>query len=185
MASAVSSDQLHNLHFRPLTREDWHRLQAFHNRLSASTVQSRFHGAKRELSTPLAHYFTDLDGHDRVAIVATTGTRGRIVGVARYTRISPTSAEVAFVVEDAYQGHGVGRHLMALLREHALKNGITELIADVLPENVPMFHLLREAGEARTVFQRGECVVSVDLTHPAAAVAPAPSHPVSVTGGKQ
>jgi RimJ/RimL family protein N-acetyltransferase len=184
MTSAVSSDQLHNLHFRPLTREDWHRLQAFHNRLSASTVQSRFHGAKRELSTPLAHYFTDLDGHDRVAIVATTGTRGRIIGVARYARISPTSAEVAFVVEDAYQGHGVGRRLMRMLRESALESGITELIADVLPENVAMFHLLREAGDARSVFQKGECVVSVDLTKPATTVAPSASRPVSPSGGQ-
>src|SRR6202011_583094 len=91
MAPTVSSDDLHNFHFRALAREDWHRLQAFHNRLSPSTVQLRFHGAKRELSTPLAHSFTDLDGCDRVAIVATTGTRGRIIGVARYNRMSPAS----------------------------------------------------------------------------------------------
>src|SRR5437588_577546 len=129
---------LRNVRFRPIRPNDWHRLQRFHQRLSDTTVELRFHGAKRNLSNPLAHYFTDLDGHDNVAIVATTGTRGRIIGVARYNKITATSAEVAFVVEDAYQHHGLGHRLMQRLRRVALANGITEFVAGVLPRHVPM-----------------------------------------------
>lgn len=154
-----------NLHFRPIRPDDWRRLQLFHDRLSEATVRRRFHASKRVLTTPLAHYFTDLDGHDNAAILATTGTRGRIVGVARYNRISPTCAEVAFVIEDAYQHHGVGRRLMQRLRALALENGITEFVAEVLPGNTPMFRLLREAGPTRVNVEGGECEVYVDLRH--------------------
>jgi hypothetical protein len=50
-----------------------------HERLSVETVEQRFHGARRELSERLAHRFTELDGRNDVALVATTGTRGRII----------------------------------------------------------------------------------------------------------
>ncbi|HLJ67109.1 MAG TPA: GNAT family N-acetyltransferase [Chloroflexota bacterium] len=160
------ADSLHHLHFRSIRRDDWHRLQEFHKRLSGLTVELRFHGAKRELSTPLAHDFADVDGHDRVAILATTGTRGRIVGVARYNRIAPALAEVAFVVEDAYQGHGIGRRLMERLKAAALENGITQFVAEILPGNVPMFGLLKSVGPVRSHFEGGECEVYVDLVAP-------------------
>ena len=155
---------LRNIHFRLIGPDDWHRLQEFHKRLSSTTIELRFHGAKRELSTPLAHFFTDVDGHDRVAIVATTGTRGRIVAVARYTRITQALAEVAFVVEDVYQGRGIGRQLMQRLKAAAVENGITQFVADVIPGNVPMFRLLESAGPIRSHFEQGECEVYVNLT---------------------
>jgi GNAT superfamily N-acetyltransferase len=165
MADPTSADRrLDTLHIRPIKPEDWRRLQLFHRRLSQETVVRRFHGAKRELSEPLAHRFTQLDGANDVALVATTGTRGRIVGVARYNRTSATCAEVAFVVEDAYQHHGVGRRLMRRLRGIALENGITQFLAEVLPGNTAMLHLLREAGATEVHFYPGELQVLVDLT---------------------
>ncbi|HEX6506745.1 MAG TPA: GNAT family N-acetyltransferase [Chloroflexota bacterium] len=155
--------QLHSIHFRPVRPDDWRKLQRFHKRLSPETVERRFHAAKRELSEPLAHTFTQIDGVNDAAVVATTGTRGRIIGVARYCRMTSTCAEVAFVVEDAYQGHGIGRRLMRHLRDLALQNGVTEFLAYVLSGNVPMFHLLEEVGTTHTHFDRGECEVLVDL----------------------
>lgn len=154
---------LHSIHFRLIRPEDWHRLQLFHDRLTDTSIQLRFHGAKRELSTPLAHRLTSLDGHDAVAVVATTGTRGRIVGVARYFRIGPSSAEVAFVVEDAYQGRGIGSRLMEHLITEARKNGITELVAEVLPGNRPMLRLLEKTGPVRIDHEGGVCEVRLDL----------------------
>jgi RimJ/RimL family protein N-acetyltransferase len=162
--ACVSGSQLHDVHFRLVRPNDWRKLQRFHARLSFSSVQHRFHGGKRELSVPLAHTFTDVDGVDDAAIVATTGTRGRIIGVARYCRLTPNSAEVAFVVEDAYQGKGIGGRLMRRLRELALANGVTVFIAEVLADNVPMFHLLKQVGTAQTQFDHGVCEVHVDLT---------------------
>jgi RimJ/RimL family protein N-acetyltransferase len=156
--------RVHDVHFRAIRPDDWERLQRFHARLSPSTVQHRFHGSKRELSIPLAHTFTDVDGVNDAAIVATTGTRGRIIGVARYCRLTPSSAEVAFVVEDAYQGKGIGGRLMRHLKDLAVANGVTTFVAEVLSDNVPMFHLLEKVGPAHRRYDRGSCEVVVDLT---------------------
>lgn len=160
-----SSDRkVQDVHFRAIRPDDWEGLQRFHARLSPTTVQHRFHGSKRELSIPLAHTFSEVDGVNDAAIVATTGTRGRIIGVARYCRITPTSAEVAFVVEDSYQGKGIGSRLMSHLRELAVANGVEVFVAEVLSDNIPMFRLLEKMGPTRKRYDRGSCEVEVDLT---------------------
>ena len=151
----LTAPPIHDMRYRLIRAEDWRRLQAFHRRLSATTVELRFHGAKRELSTPLAHTFTAMDGHDNVAIVATAGTRGRIVGVARYARIENGTAEVAVVIEDTYQHHRIGSHLMTRLREYAVAHDVTEFVADVLPGNTAMIHLLRDTGPTECRLNRG------------------------------
>lgn len=162
-ASRSTDRRIHDVHFRMIRPDDWQRLRRFHARLSPTTVQHRFHGLKRELSIPLAHTFTEVDGVNDAAIVATTGTRGRIVGVARYCRLSPTAAEVAFVVEDEYQGRGIGGRLMRHLRDLALANGITVFVAEVLTDNVPMLRLLEHIGPTRRHYDRGCCEVEVKL----------------------
>lgn len=161
---SVARSRLKDVRIRPIRRDDWHRLQRFHNRLSAATAELRFHGAKLELSEPLAHHFTELDGHDDVALVATTGTRGRIVGVARYNRIDVSSAEVAFVVEDEYQGHHLGSRLMDRLKALALENGIDTFVAELIPGNVRMLRLLEHAGATKIHAEAGECEVWVSLS---------------------
>ena len=160
---APSRLRIRDIRFRPIRPDDWRRLQRFHRRLSEGTVELRFHAAKRELSEPLAHHFTALDFANDYGIVATTGTRGRIVGVARYNRIDNTSAEVAFVIEDAYQHHGLGRKLMAHLVRAARRNGIAEFVAEVMPGNNAMMQLLREVGPARVRFDGCGYEVRVDL----------------------
>jgi ribosomal protein S18 acetylase RimI-like enzyme len=70
---------------------------------------------------------------------------------------------VAFVVEDAYQHHGIGSRLMKSLSQIARANGITEFVAEVMAENTPMFHLLREVGPTETQCRGSECTVRVSL----------------------
>jgi GNAT superfamily N-acetyltransferase len=56
-----------------------------------------------------------------------------IVGVARYDR-SPTdrtAAEIALVVEDAWQRHGVGRQVLAELTALAAQRGVRRIVASV------------------------------------------------------
>lgn len=142
--------RIEDIHCRPIEPGDRTRLQRFHSRLSTPTIEQRFHAAKKDLSEPLARRFTDLDSHHEFAVVATTGTRGRIIGVGRYCRIDDRSAEVAFVVEDSYQRRGIGRRLMRRLRAHAIADGLTEFVAYVLPYNTPMVRLLQATGPTAT-----------------------------------
>ena len=68
--------------------------------------------------------------------------------VGRYERLGPDApdAEVAFVVEDAHQGRGIGSVLLEHLAEAAREDGITRFVAEVLPENGGMLRVFTDVG---------------------------------------
>jgi len=69
------------------------------------------------------------------------------VGVARYSVLAdPGEAEIALVVEDAWQGRGLGTILLAALLEHAESRGIPRFLAYVLADNHRMMRLIGRVG---------------------------------------
>lgn len=134
---------------RPLRREDAPLLREGMGRLSARSRRLRFHSAVTGLSDAQLKALVDLDQHDRVALVADVLEDGdhHAVGVARYAAVPGDGPpEFAIVVEDAYQGRGIGRLLLGALFDHARRSGFDRLTAEVLAENDRMLHLLREVA---------------------------------------
>ena len=86
-----------------------------------------------------------MDGRDRVGLVA-VGHDGLIVAHAMYVRIDRESAEVAFAVADAWQGHGLGTVLLGLVAEMARSAGIPRFVALVRADNSRMVEVFRESG---------------------------------------
>ncbi len=120
-------------------------LQRLIGRSSDRSVELRFFGPLKRLSDDQARRFAEVDGRDRFALVALDPEKGEeIVAVVRYEREGETdTAEYAALVEDRFQGRGVGigltRHLIGAARER----GIRCLHALVMHENAGMLHLLR------------------------------------------
>jgi acetyltransferase len=142
---------------RPIRGEDSAALRVMHRKLSARTVYQRFFTALPELSQELADRFTHVDGQERVAFVAVNDA-GELVAVGRYDRLAgdPSQAEVAVVVLDDYQHHGLGTRLVRLLVEHGRLHGVTAFVADVLLHNQGMFHAFADAGlTARASYDAG------------------------------
>lgn len=117
-------------------------------RLSADSVYMRYFGHVKELTKERARRFAEVDGCDRFALVALDPeNEGEIVGVVRYERERGTDqAEYAIVVEDRWQGRGIGYALTHLLVDAARERGIDRLYALILPENRSMLKLLRRLG---------------------------------------
>jgi GNAT superfamily N-acetyltransferase len=134
------------LTLRLIEGDDTERLMAMHRRLSPGTVRRRFFAMLPELDPQQAHRFTHVDGQDRAAVVA-VDSAGELVGVARYDRFEGTDdAEVAVVVQDGYQHHGLGTALLTDLTTYARAHGIQRFVADVLLENSPMFATFSDVG---------------------------------------
>ena len=96
---------------RPIRPDDAPALVDFHEHLSAETIYLRFFSSHTHLRPAEVERFIHVDGHDRFAVVAEHG--GAMVAVARYDRLKdPRTAEVAFVVADAWQHHGIGSFLL-------------------------------------------------------------------------
>jgi RimJ/RimL family protein N-acetyltransferase len=114
----------------------------------AESRRRRFFVAKREFSDEEKTFFINVDFVNHVALVAEIDEDGRtaIIGGGRYIVNAPGQAEVAFTVVNEYQGQGVGtlltRHLVGLARAA----GLTQLSADVLPENISMRKVLEKFG---------------------------------------
>ena len=131
-------------HLRPIRPSDEMGLHAFHARQSDESIYMRFFAPLRRLSDKDVHRFSHVDYEDRVALVITV--RDEILGIGRYDRIDPGSAEVAFNVSDHYQGRGIGSVLLEHLAAIAQEFGITRFTAEVLPQNRKMLTVFSEAG---------------------------------------
>ena len=127
---------------RPVRPDDGPLFCRLWDRLSPETVYRRFHAP---LSRPPAdaRRLVEVDHDLREALVAVVG--GEVVGVARYDRspTDPATADVAVVVEDAWQGVGVGRQLLAELTALAGRRGVRTLHADVQADNDRVVGLVR------------------------------------------
>ena len=146
---------------RAMCPADAEALRAFHSRLSPESIVLRFFGPHPRLSDAEVERFTHVDGVDRVALVAERAAE--ILAVARYDRAPGTDeAEVAFVVDDAYQGRGLGTILLQRLASAARAHGIGRLAADTLSENFRMLNVFRDAGFPRT-FTRASEVKHVEM----------------------
>lgn len=121
-------------------------LQRLAGRSSERSIYLRFFGPMKELSDKQARHFAEVDGRDRFALVALDPEdEAEIVGVVRYDREPGTAgaAEYAALIEDRWQGRGLGIGLTRRLIEAARENGLARLHALVMHENTGMLHLLR------------------------------------------
>jgi GNAT superfamily N-acetyltransferase len=128
---------------RPVRLDDETLFVRLWPRLSADTVYRRFHSPLRGLSRDALRHLVDVDHDLREAVVAVVG--GEVVAVARYDRspADPATAEFAVVVEDAWQGMGLGRQLLGELTELAARRGVRTLTATVQADNDRMLWLIR------------------------------------------
>jgi RimJ/RimL family protein N-acetyltransferase len=136
------------IQIRALRPDDEADMLAAIDRTNAESLRRRFFVTKRKFSTEEKAFFLHVDFVNQVALVAAVdeGDRHPIVGGCRYIVTEPGTAEVAFVVIDAYQGRGIGTMLTRHLADVARAAGLTELVADVLPENTAMRNVLRKCG---------------------------------------
>ncbi|TDC63845.1 GNAT family N-acetyltransferase [Actinomadura sp. GC306] len=151
-------------HLRPIRPDDGEMLRAFHGRLSPESIYYRFFSPRPHLSDRDVEHFTTVDHDLRAALIATIGEE--MVAVVRYDRLAdrPETAEVAFLVEDAHQGRGLGPVLLEHIAAAARERGLRRFVASVLPENRRMTRVFREAGyRAEQRFEEGVIELVLDL----------------------
>ena len=130
---------------RPVCSADASALQRLHSRLSEESIRLRFFGSMKKLSDQRADDFAQVDGIARCALVALDPEQqDEIIAVVRFSREGDTDkAEYAAVVEDGWQGRGVGLGLTRQLIEEAREREIRYLYGLVMRENRGVLKLLR------------------------------------------
>jgi acetyltransferase len=110
---------------------------------------------------------SSLDGRRSAAVVAEVD--GRLVGFAcfrQHPQAAPDDglAEVGIVLTDAWQGRGLGGHLLTWLAREALRRGVSTLVAETLADNQRMLRLTRRIfPNVRIDYSSGSCTLTICL----------------------
>jgi len=126
--------------------EDTEAISDMHARSSEATRYQRYF-------TPNTDWREDqlrrIAGGHRGATLVAVNWRGDIVGLGNVFPDRPgdtPAAEIAVIVEDAWQGRGLGGRMLEHLIELARRQGFDEVLALVLASNTGMVRLLERLG---------------------------------------
>jgi GNAT superfamily N-acetyltransferase len=111
-----------------------------------------------------------------------------ILAVVRYDRMAGAQetehkagaqeAEVAFVVQDAWQGQGIATALLHELAAYARTQGVERFVALTMGANVRMLEVLHKCGfPCRTRYDGGDIIATLDITAPPRALPWEPGEP--------
>ena len=145
----VLKDRAH-VWIRAIRPDDEPRLVDLYGRLSQNTAYQRFFTVMKRLPPDWAHFFANVDYRRRMAVVAEREHEGRVelIGVGRYEASDEeAAAEVAFVVQDGWQGRGLGAILLDDITRAGEARGIRRFRAYVLADNHRMLELLTRFTE--------------------------------------
>jgi GNAT superfamily N-acetyltransferase len=137
---------------RAIRPDDRDALLAAFRELDPKTIRFRFFGPKKDLSDRELAAATEVDFARTVALVTCIpqGAGERIIGAGRYVATGnsdpPDRAEVAFTVEEDYQGLGIASRILRHLAGIAVSSGIARFEAEVLPENPGMLSVFQRSG---------------------------------------
>jgi GNAT superfamily N-acetyltransferase/predicted amino acid-binding ACT domain protein len=144
---------------RTIQERDTAAVRAMHQRCSAESRRLRYFGAK-----PAHGVMEAFCASSHGLTLVAEGPDGSILALAHLMHLlDPGVAEPAFLVEDHWQGRGLGRALAELLLETAREGGLVELRATVLSENARMRGLLTSFGGRVRASHRGVVEITLGL----------------------
>ncbi|MFP5212636.1 MAG: N-acetyltransferase family protein [Acidobacteriota bacterium] len=142
-----------SIRIRAIRADDKQRvLEAFRN-LEAESIRTRFFGYRGEPTDEELKAVTEVDFEKSVALVVTIPGRDggeTIIGAGRHilcgSQNPSSSAEIAFIVEEDYQGQGIASKILNHLHGIAIKKGVERFEAEVLAHNKGMLAVFARSG---------------------------------------
>jgi RimJ/RimL family protein N-acetyltransferase len=141
--------------------EDRAKVVAAFGKLDPDSIYTRFFSMRKELSVAELDRFgaTDFVNFASLAALVGSGADETLIGGASYV-VLPTadgarSAEVAFTIEEDYQGQGLASKLLRMLVGIARQHGIAHFEAEVLAGNKAMLSVFERSGLPLTKTREG------------------------------
>jgi acetyltransferase len=153
-----------SLRVRPVRHDDGELEEAFVRALSLESRYQRMLSGGTKVTPEWIDSMTHIDYQHHMVLAVTTVVDGveQFVGVGRYVVDSHKStADIALMLADAWQGRPLGRRLLATLLEHAQTAGVREAVGVVLATNKAMLRLARSMHFAVTAEPGDATVVRI------------------------
>jgi RimJ/RimL family protein N-acetyltransferase len=166
--------------FRAIKPSDEEEMRRLFYRFSDTAVYYRYFSAIKTMPHRKMQEYVNVDYQRFMSIVGTIDDAGteRIIAEGRYVRHHDRPlADIAFVVDEKFQGQGIASFLFELLIHVAREQGIEGFTADVLADNKAMLKVFEKAPlPIRAVMEFG----IYNLTIPFTDNSPAPDKPDSI-----
>ncbi|MFW9962582.1 MAG: GNAT family N-acetyltransferase [Candidatus Sifarchaeia archaeon] len=139
--------------FRLIRPDDADRIKELFYDLSEESIYFRFLTPLKSLRRQTLQDFYNVDQASDISVVAVVksdeeGETEKIIGAGRYLlNRSTNEAEFALLVQDEYQGIGIGTFLLNHLMKIAKSKGVEAFIAYVHPQNQPMIRFIHKTGK--------------------------------------
>jgi GNAT superfamily N-acetyltransferase len=155
---------------RATRADDREKVVTAFGKLDEQSVYTRYFAFKKELSDADLARLNANDGTRGVALLVTLGTGADeiVIGGGSYSVLAAPggrlAAEVAFTVEEDFQGQGIAGMLLDALAGVAREHGIARLVAEVLSSNAAMLGVFKRSGLPMATTREGGVVhVAMDL----------------------
>jgi len=137
---------------RVMRPDDKLRLQNAFAKLDPQSVYTRFFSNRKSIPERTFERLAEIDFVHLAGLVVTIGCGAdeTVIGGASYVGRSDTDgakvAEVAFTIEEDFQGQGLASRLLAALVTLARRHGLVRFEAEVLARNAPMLTVFQRSG---------------------------------------
>ncbi len=150
---------------RPTQQSDYDLLIDFLKQISLDALTYRFFA---EVSPESAAdlLLREFENEEKVSLVVLLGEPPRIIATGEYVQEGEgsESAEVAFLVDNSFQGKGIGSLLLERLALTGVHRGLRKFRAFTLADNMQMLDVFRASGYViESEQESGEVEVSFDI----------------------
>ena len=158
---------------RSLRASDRDKIASAIRQLDRDSIYTRLFSYRKELTEAGLDRIMTVDPERDVMLVVTVGAGAQeiIIASGRFVAApgqgAVRSGEIAFMVEEDYQGQGIAGRLLRHLADVARRKGVTAFEADVLSENKSMLAVFARSGLPMRQRREGGIVhVTLSLSDP-------------------
>jgi len=139
-----------SVHIRPITPQDAQIEWDFVHNLSAQSRYYRFLGGVRDLTPQMLEYFTTIDFTTSMALIALVKGEDNVekeIAVGRFFVLpNQVDCEFAIVVDDHWQGMGIGYQMMKMLIQDAKSKKLLQMNGEIFAQNKTMLKIAQDLG---------------------------------------
>ncbi len=148
-----------DVRFRAIKPSDKEQMRRLFYRFSSESVYYRYFTHIKAMPHSKMQKYMNVDYRQTLSVVGLLGDvgSGKIIAEARYVKLQNRPyADIAFVVDETYQGRGIASYLYKQLIRLAKERGFQGFTADVLTSNAPMRKVFERYGSLHAKLEYGE-----------------------------
>jgi RimJ/RimL family protein N-acetyltransferase len=156
--------------FRAIKPSDEEQMRRLFYRFSDDAIYYRYFAPLKAMPHAKMQAYVNVDYREVLSVVGLVGEPGNqtIIAEARIAKHADKPfMDIAFVVDENYQGHGIASFMLKMLTRLARERGAVKITADVLSSNRAMLKVF-EKGEYQLTakLNGGAYAITIDLTKP-------------------